>query len=147
MQNNLIHKEKKLAVVLSIFNKDISTRLKQSASKELNKHHITNVKWVEVPGVIEIPLTASWLFKKNYQVVIALGAVIKGETSHYEACCHMVEQGCMQVSLKEDKPLIFGVLMTDNKEQALARTGGHKGNIAHSAVQTALKMLKVKDNI
>ena len=136
----------KLAVVLSVFNKDISARLKKSASEELKKNHITAVKWVEVPGVIEIPLTASWLFEKNYQAVIALGAVIKGETSHFQACCRMVEQGCMRVSLKTGKPLIFGILMTDNKEQALARTGEYK-NIAVSAVQTALKMLKVKDSI
>ena len=147
MQNNLTNKEKKLAVVLSVFNKDISDRLKEGASKELKKHNIKDVKWMEVPGVIEIPLTAGWLFEKNYQAVIALGAVIKGETSHFEACCHMVQQGCLEISLKTYKPLIFGVLMTDNKEQALARTGGHKGNIAISAVQTALKMLEVKDSI
>lgn len=147
MESNQTNKQKKLAVVLSVFNKDISARLKKGASEELNKHNIKNIKWVEVPGVIEIPLAASWLFEKNYQAVIALGAVIRGETSHFEACCHMVEQGCMQLSLKTGKPLIFGVLMTDNKEQALARTGGNKGNIAVSAVQTALKMLKVKDSI
>ena len=147
MQNNSTNKKKKLAVVLSVFNKDISDRLKQNANEELKKCNISNVKWVEVPGVIEIPLAANWLFEKNYQAVIALGSVIKGETSHFEACCHMVEQGCLQISLKTGKPLIFGVLMTDNKEQALARTGGHKGNIAVSAVQTALKMLEVKDSI
>ena len=146
MQNHSTNEKQKLAVVLSVFNKDISARLKKSASEELKKHNIKEVKWVEVPGVIEIPLAASWLFEKNYQAVIALGAVIKGETSHFKACCRMVEQGCMQVSLKTGKPLIFGVLMTDNKEQALARTEGHR-NIAVSAVQTALKMLEVKDNI
>ena len=130
-----------MGVVLSVFNKDIADRLKRAALSELKKQGITNFKLVEVPGVVEIPLTAKWLFQKDYEAVIALGAVIRGETSHYSACCRLVEQGCMQVQLEMNRPLIFGVLMTDNKAQALARTGGKKGHIARSSVSTALKML------
>ena len=132
---------KKVGLVLSLFNSDISARLKAGALAELKKAGIEHFEIVEVPGVVEIPLSAQWLFQKDCQAVIALGSVIRGETSHYDACCRLVEQGCMQVQLKMNRPLIFGILMTENKEQALARTGGKKGHIARTAVQTALKML------
>lgn len=132
---------KKIGVVLSLFNSDISARLKEGVLAELKEVGIDNFEIVEVPGVVEIPLSAQWLFQKDCQVVIALGAVIRGETSHYDACCRLVEQGCMQVQLKMSRPLIFGVLMTENKKQALARTGGKKGHIARTAVQAAFKML------
>ena len=79
--------------------------------------------------------------------MIALGAVIRGETSHYTACCRMVETGCMNVQLKMNRPIIFGVLMTDNFQQALARSGGEKGHIGRSAVHTALQMLKTKKQL
>ena len=98
----------KIGLVLSTFNKDISTRLKEGALEELEKEGIKNFEILEVPGVMEIPLSAQWLFQKDCQVVIALGCVIRGETSHYEACCRLVEQGCMQVQLKMNRPLVFG---------------------------------------
>ncbi len=143
-KNSFSHK--KTGLVLSVFNRDIAEQMKKGALEELKKAGIKNFKIVEVPGVVEIPLMAQWLFQKNFQVVIALGAVIRGETSHYSACCRLVEQGCMNVQLKMNRPLIFGVLMTDTKAEALARTGGKKGHIARSSVQTALKMLSYMDN-
>ena len=138
--------KKDIAIILSIFNKDISERLKAGALEELSRHKTfkDRVKWIEVPGVVEIPLTAQLLFEQNYLSVIALGAVIKGETDHYSACCRIAEQGCLKVSLKYSRPIVFGILMTDNKEQALARTGGKKGHIGKSAVCTAVKMLALK---
>lgn len=136
-----LSKRKKIGVVLSLFNSDISTRLKEGVLDELKQAGIENFEMVEVPGVVEIPLSAQWLFQKGCQVIIALGAVIRGETSHYEACCRLVEQGCMRVQLEMNRPLIFGVLMAENKEQALARTGGVKGHIGRTSVHTALKML------
>ena len=134
----------KIAVVVSQFNKEIAQRLEEGALSELKKAGYSQFELVKVPGVVEIPLTAKWLFEQGAKVVIALGTVIRGETSHYNACCRLVEQGTMQVQLKMNRPLIFGILMTDNKAQALARTGGTKGHIAKSAVQTALEMLKVQ---
>jgi len=131
-------------VVLSLFNSDISSRLKEGVLIELKKSGIRNFKIVEVPGVVEIPLSAQWLFQEGCQAVIVLGSVIRGETSHYESCCRLAEQGCMQVQLKMNRPLIFGILMTENKDQALARTGGAKGHIAQSAVQTALFLRKAE---
>lgn len=134
---------KKIAVLLSVFNVDIASRLKQEVLKELKKNNIKDFEITEVPGVVEIPLVAQNLFKSGYQSVIALGSVIRGETTHYEACCRLVEQGCMQVQLKFNRPLIFGILMTETKQQAFDRTGGVKGNVAQASVQIALKMLSV----
>ena len=136
-----------IAIVSSVFNKQIYARLKEGTLDELKKFNITNFKWIEVPGVIEIPLTAQQLFHQNYALVLALGAVIKGETSHYEACCHMVESGCMQVQLKMNRRIIFGILMAHNIEQAFARSGGEKGHIGRSAVQTAVQILKQQQEI
>ena len=138
---------KKIGLVLSLFNLDISSRLKNGALDELKKEGIDNFEIIEVPGVVEIPLSAQWLFQKDCQAVIALGTVIRGETSHFNACCRMVEQGCMQVQLQMNRPVIFGILMTENKEQALARTGGAKGHIARAAVQTTLKMLSCLEQV
>ena len=146
MKNN-VSVNAKIGLVLSVFNSDISDRLKKGASSELEELGVESFEIVEVPGVVEIPLAIQWLFQKDYEVVIALGAVIRGETSHYTACCRLVEQGCMQVQLKMNRPVIFGVLMTENKEQALARTGGEKGHIARTSVRTALKMLKLKKKL
>ena len=147
MKNTKIMVEQKIGIVLSIFNPDISTRLKEGALTEFKTAGVKNFKIVEVPGVVELPLAAQWLFQEGSSAVIALGAVIRGETTHYEACCRMVEQGCMQVQLKANRPLIFGVLMTESREQALVRSGGGKGHIARSAVQTAVKMLELKHKL
>jgi len=136
---------KKIGIVLSTFNKDITPRLKEGVLSELETHGLHNFKMVEVPGVAEIPISAQWLFQKNCEGVIALGAVIRGETSHYEACCRLVEQGCMTLQLQFNRPLIFGVLMTNNKEQALDRSGGKKNHIAKESVKTLLTMLELKN--
>ena len=138
---------RKIGVVLSQFHSDISMCLEERVIAELIKAQVKNFQLVRVPGVVEIPLTAQVFFKAGYDAVIALGVVIRGETEHYSACCRLVEQGCMQVQLKANQPLIFGVLMTDNKEQALARSGGKKGHIARSSVQAALEMLATLEQI
>ncbi len=137
----------KIALVLSTFNEDISARLKKGAMDELHLQGVEDFRLVEVPGVVEIALTAQWLFQKNWEAVIALGSVIRGETSHYEACCQLVQIGCTKVQLKMNRPIVFGVLMTDNKEQALARTGGKKTHIARACVRTAMQMLALKEKL
>ena len=134
----------KIGIVLSLFNEPISLRLKKGALTELEKLGVMDVQLTEVPGVVEIPLAARWLFQSGCQGVIALGSVIQGETSHNEACQRIVEQGCIRVQLEENRPLIFGILMTSNKEQALARSGGGKGHIGKSAARDIIKMLQLK---
>ena len=139
--------QKHIAVVLSVFNKDVALALKTGAKKELLNHTEVHCQFYEVPGVVEIPLTAKWLFEKGYIAVVALGSVIRGETSHYDACCRLVEQGSMQVQLEVNKPLIFGILMTENRQQALSRAGGDKGDMGGEAVRCALKMLALKKKL
>ena len=140
-------KKKRVGVVLSVFNEDISGRLREGAAREL-KASGWKARWVVVPGVMEVALAARWLLqKKEYEGAIALGCVIRGQTSHYEACCRVVEQGCLQVQMETNKPLIFGVLMTSDKALALARSGGEKGNMGSSAVKALLKMLDVKKQL
>lgn len=140
-------KKRKVGMVLSVFNEDISLRLKEGALKEL-KASGWKARWVSVPGVVEMALAARWLLQKEeYEGAVALGCVIRGQTSHYEACCRMVEQGCLQVQMETNKPLIFGVLMVPDKALALARSGGEKGNMGSLAVKTLLKMLDLKNRL
>ena len=137
----------KIGVALSLFNEPISRRLKAGALDELKNLGITDIQLAEVPGVVEIPMAAQWLFQVGCEGVIALGAVIQGETFHYEACQRMAEQGCMHVQLKENRPLIFGVLMTSSKKQAFARSGGVKGHVGKTAAQGIMKMLQLKQQL
>ena len=137
----------KIAIVLSMFNPELSQALKAGALDEMKKVGFHNFKLVEVPGAVEIPLAAKWLFQEGFLAVVALGALIRGETSHYEACCRLVEKGLMEVQMEMNRPITFGILMTDNKEQALARAGGAKGDMGRQAVQTALAMLSLKESI
>ena len=136
----------RIAVVLSLFNRDIASALKTGAEKELKRTGLGYL-FYEVPGVVEIPLASKWLFQKGYPVVVALGSVIRGETSHYSACCRLVEQGIMQVQLEMNRPLIFGILMTENRQQALSRAGGDKGDMGGEAIRTALKMHSLQEAI
>ena len=133
-----------IAIVVSVFNEDVASALKAGAKRELKKAEGLSYNFYEVPGVVEIPLTAQWLFQKDYLVVVALGSVIRGETSHYEACCRLVEQGILKVQLKMNRPLVFGILMTKNRQQALARAGGDKGDMGGRAVRTAITMLSIQ---
>ena len=98
-----------------------------------------NILAVHVPGAFEIPLLAQSLLHK-VDGVIALGAVIRGETSHYDYVCQAVERGCSQVALEFKKPVGFGVLTTENEDQAMARTDGRHGN---KGAETALAVLEL----
>jgi 6,7-dimethyl-8-ribityllumazine synthase len=135
-----------VAIVVSRFNEDITQRLLEGAVQRLKEldfadEHIT-VVWV--PGAVEIPLTAQRLARAdNIEVIICLGAVIRGETSHYDYVCEQVSQGCQKVSLEQDIPVIFGILTTENEEQALDRLGGKHGHKGRDAVDAALEMVSV----
>jgi 6,7-dimethyl-8-ribityllumazine synthase len=135
-----------VAIVVSRFNEEVTRRLLEGAVqrlKELNfsDEHIT-VVWV--PGAVEIPLTAQCLARaNNIEAIICLGAVIRGETSHYDYVCEQVSQGCQRVALENDIPVIFGVLTTEDEEQALDRAGGKHGHKGRDAVDAALEMVSV----
>ena len=137
---------KRFAIIVSQFNQTITEKLLQGALNrfiELDVHK-KNISVFHVPGAIEIPLIAQLTAKsKHYHAIICLGAVIRGETSHYDYVCQQVSQGCLQVMLNFEIPVIFGVLTIDNMEQAMDRVGGKEGHKGRDAADTALAMVSV----
>ncbi len=143
-------KNNHIAIVTSEFNKPITEKLYQGAINQLRTLDYAQelVTSIWVPGAVEIPLTADKLAATGqYAAVIALGAVIQGETDHYDYVCQMVSLGCQQVALKYQLPIIFGILTTQNAELAFARCGGSKGNKGAEAVTTALRMIEILQKI
>lgn len=135
-----------LAIVVSDFNQEITEPLLQGALAHLTAQQITakQITVVNVPGAIEIPLTAKLLAQtKKYQAIICLGSVIRGDTDHYDYVCQQVSHGCQQVMLQFDLPIIFGVLTTQNLHQAQARAGGREGNKGQESAAAALAMIDV----
>ncbi len=135
-----------VAIVVSRFNRDVTEKLLSGATarlKELNfKNEQSTVVWV--PGAVEIPLAAQRLAQIGvYDAIICLGAVIRGETGHYQFVCDQVSQGCQHVALQNDLPVIFGVLTTDTEAQAMDRCGGAHGNKGKDAVDTAVEIVSV----
>lgn len=120
----------KVGIVVSRFNQNITDKLLESALAVLREHRVKekNIKVVSVPGSVEIPLALQKLAKiKKYDCLVALGAVIKGETDHYTYVCKMIQEGVLRVMLDCSIPIGFGVLTTNTPDQALARTdlGGY----------------------
>jgi len=139
-----------IAVIVSTFNHAITTALKEGTIQRLNElgFRPKDITVVEVPGAVEIPLVANLLAKKNQvQVIIALGAVIRGETSHYDYVCEQVSVGCQRVMLEQDIPVIFGVLTTDNEKQAWDRAGGQHGHKGRDAADCAVMMHSIKQQL
>lgn len=131
-----------IAVVVSVFNEEVTTQLEQGCVNELKKYLAAeHIVLVRVPGAVEIPLVLQELAEQGFAALIALGAVIRGETSHYDYVCEQVSQGCQRVMLEYNLPVIFGVLTTENDEQALARVGGAHGHKGVEAAQAALQMV------
>ncbi|RME15795.1 MAG: 6,7-dimethyl-8-ribityllumazine synthase [Bdellovibrio sp.] len=136
-----------VGVVCSRFNQPITDIMKQRALAFLKEKAVPKVLFLSVPGALEIPFGADLLFQRGVDGVVALGAVIRGETSHYDLVCNGSERGCQRVQFIHRKPVTFGVLTVENKEQALARLGGSKGDKVQEAVEALLEMLKVQKKI
>jgi 6,7-dimethyl-8-ribityllumazine synthase len=138
----------KIGIVKSEYNSEITDVLLESCLRELKKYGADekNIKIMEVPGAFEIPFACqSMLTSGKYDAIIALGAVIKGETPHFKYIAKTCAQGIMDVSLKMNKPIIFGVLTTENLKQARERTkGGARGDKGVEAALSALKMINNK---
>lgn len=133
-----------IALVVSRFNSDVTERLLAGTRIRLAERGFdeSQVTVVHVPGAVEIPLAAQKLAQSGrFEAVITLGAVIRGETDHYDYVCTMVSQGCLQVSLQFGLPILFGVLTTDNDEQALDRVGGRHGHKGRDCVDAACEMV------
>ena len=144
IEGMLTVKDEKFCIVVSRFNEFICSKLLSGALDELIRHGVKseNIDVIWVPGAFEIPLAAKKTAKTGkYAAIITLGAVIKGSTDHYNYVCSEVSKGVASVALETEIPVIFGVLTTDNIEQAIERAGTKAGNkgadAAKSAIETA----------
>ena len=136
-------KEEKFCIIISRFNEFIGAKLLSGAIDELKRHGVdeSNIDVVWCPGAFEIPLLAKKCASSgNYNAIITLGAVIKGSTTHYDYVCAEVSKGVASVSLETGVPVIFGVLTTDNIEQAIERAGTKAGNKGSDAAKSAIEM-------
>lgn len=150
LEGNLIGSSKKFAIVASRFNEFIVNKLISGAQDGLVRHGVNDddVTLAWVPGAFEIPLIAQKLAKSGkYDAVICLGAVIRGATSHYDYVCAEVSKGVAAVGLNTDTPVVFGIVTTDNIEQAIERAGTKAGNKGYDAAVTAIEMVNLSDNI
>lgn len=142
MKSKKLKKPKiKVAVVVSRFNEEITDKLQDGAIEYLEECDGVHIELFRVPGAVEIPLTCQWVLNRGFDGVVALGAVIRGETSHYDYVCNSVTDGITQLMLKTNKPIAFGVLTTENEEQALDRVGGKHGHKGRDAAQTVMEMI------
>jgi 6,7-dimethyl-8-ribityllumazine synthase len=130
----------KFAVVVARFNSAITDKLLEGAREALTKAGAAGIEVFSVPGAFELPLAAKWLAHGGYSAIIALGAVIRGETPHFDFVAGEAARGLQQVALECNIPVAFGVLTTDNIEQAEARAGGKHGNKGYDAAMTAIEM-------
>lgn len=143
IEGKLTVKNEKFAVVVSRFNEFISSKLLSGAVDELVRHGVKddNITVVWAPGAFEVPVIAKKLAKSGtYDAIIALGAVIKGSTPHFDYVSAEISKGIASVSLETGVPVIFGVLTTDNIEQAIERAGTKSGNKGSDAAKSAIEM-------
>ena len=131
-----------IGIVAARFNARFVDRLLEGALRVLARHAVADPTVVRVPGAFEIPLAARRLAgAEGIEAVIALGAVVRGETPHFDYVSDACARGVMRAALDEGVPVIFGVLTTDDDEQAAARTGGAHGNKGEEAALAALEMV------
>ena len=136
-----------IGIVVSEWNDFVTFNLRDGAEEVLKKEGVKpeNIRIYYVPGAFELSFAAMQLCKSGrFDAVIAIGCVIRGETSHFDYVCSGVTQGIKDCNLQKDVPAIFCVLTDDNKEQSIARSGGNLGNKGVEAGVTALKMIDFK---
>ena len=140
----------KVGIVASRFNEIIVNKLLGGAVDGLVRHGVEdgNITAVWVPGAFEIPTVAQRMaVSGKYDAVICVGAVIRGETSHYDYVCNEVSKGIAQVSMTTGVPTLFGIVTTENIEQAIARAGAHAGNKGYDCALSAIEMVNVLGQI
>ena len=145
-EGKLVAQEMRVGIVCARFNEFIVSKLLSGCQDTLLRHGVReedmDVAWV--PGAFEIPLIASKMAKSGkYDAVIALGAVIRGSTSHYDYVCAEVSKGIAAVSLETGVPVMFGVLTTDTIEQAIERAGTKAGNKGYDCALSAVEMVNL----
>ena len=140
----------RFAVVAAKFNRDVVDRLVEGALQGFRKHGVADdsVDLVRVPGSLEVPLACKQLAGSgHYAAIVALGAVIKGETDHYTYVCQEAAAGVMRATLATGVPIIFGILTCQTEELALARAGGAEGNKGYDAALAAIEMANLGKKI
>ena len=145
-EGKLVSEHIKAGIVASRFNEFITSKLLEGAMDGLIRHNVAeediSVAWV--PGAFEIPLIAQKMAQSGkYDAVICLGAVIRGSTSHYDYVCNEVSKGIAAVSLETGVPVMFGVLTTENIEQAIERAGTKAGNKGYDCALGAIEMVNL----
>jgi len=146
LEGKLLAEGLKVAIVVARFNEFITNKLLSGAEDTLIRHGCkdTDITVVWVPGAFEIPYAAKKLAEsKKYDAIICLGAVIRGATSHYDYVCAEVSKGVALVNLETGVPCAFGVLTTENIEQAVERAGTKAGNKGSDAAATAIEMVNL----
>ena len=146
LEGKLVATKGKFAIVGARFNEFIVSKLISGAEDTLVRHGVDtdDITLVWVPGAFEIPLIASKMAKSGkYDAVICLGAVIRGSTSHYDYVCSEVSKGIANVSLNSDIPVMFGVVTTENIEQAIERAGTKAGNKGYDCALGAIEMVNL----
>ena len=142
--------EYRVGIVVSEWNDSITGKLLDGSVHTLLKNKVreTNIHISRVPGTFELTLGAQLLAENiNLDAVIALGCVIQGETRHFDFICHSVTQGITDLNIKYNIPFIFGVLTTENFQQAEERAGGRHGNKGDEAAITAIKMIGLQKSL
>ena len=151
LEGKLVAKENvKIGIVCARFNEFITSKLLGGAMDGLIRHGVKdeNVDVAWVPGAFEIPVVAKRMAESGkYDAVLCLGAVIKGSTDHYDYVCAEVSKGIATVSLQTGLPVMFGVLTTDNIEQAIERAGTKAGNKGYDVALSAVEMINLFQNI
>lgn len=140
----------KIGIAVAQWNKEITSALFNGAKQTLLKHEVKedNIISVSVPGTFELTLAAQNLLEyTDVDAVIVLGCVIQGETRHFDFICQSVTQGVTELNIKYNQPVIFGVLTTNNLEQAQERAGGKLGNKGDEAAVTALQMVDMQSRL
>jgi 6,7-dimethyl-8-ribityllumazine synthase len=146
LEGKLVAENMKVGIVAARFNEFITSKLVGGAMDGLTRHGVAeeNVALAWVPGAFEIPLIASKMAQSGkYDAIICLGAVIRGSTSHYDYVCSEVSKGIATVSLQSQVPVLFGVLTTDNIEQAIERSGSKAGNKGYDCALSAVEMVNL----
>ena len=146
LEGNVVANGTKVGIVASRFNEFIVSKLVGGAEDALIRHGVNgdDITLAWVPGAFEIPLAAQKMAETwNYDAVICLGAVIKGATTHYDYVCAEVSKGVAAVGLKTEIPVIFGVVTTDNIEQAIERAGTKAGNKGYDCALGAIEMVNL----
>ena len=137
----------RIPIVAARFNDDVVSRLIEGALDTLARHGPSRDETlvVRVPGAFELPLAARWIARSGAaDAVVALGAVIRGDTPHFDYVCAEAARGIQAASVETDVPVIFGILTCDDRTQAEARAGGDHGNKGREAALAALEMVSLR---